>query len=125
MNTKQAGQYLVCVLLAGLGVVTAVPGRAEESVLRSSHVADFPQWQGRAGGLVGADRIAAVTRVDHANTAIQLTYDKDVASRTNMARGQNDATGNGVSVSYDQDVSARTNMARTPSQTPSSVASQQ
>ena len=62
---------------------------------------------GRAGGLVGADRITALGK---AGTQVGIAYDKDVAERTNMPRA--DAGKGNIGVAYDKDVVERTNMQR-------------
>lgn len=62
---------------------------------------------GRAGGLVGADRIEGLQA---GTTKVGVVFDTDVAARTNMQRTQ-DSVGT-VGVAYDADVATRTNMPR-------------
>ena len=62
---------------------------------------------GRAGGLIGVDRVGGVNA---GGAQVGVAYDADVATRTNMPRAQ--ATAKTVGVSYDADVAARTNMPR-------------
>jgi len=73
----------------------------------SSDEATIAKSYGRAGGLVGADRVSGLHT---GNAQIGIAYDADVATRTNMPRAQGGTAG--VGVSYDADVAARTNMPR-------------
>jgi hypothetical protein len=95
------------VAAAALGVTTAFAG---SDVLKAGDTSTMSQWHGRAGGLVGSERIAALHAND-ANPGIGITYDRAVAERTNMSVDRPaDQT---VTVTYDREVAARTNMART------------
>ncbi len=91
---------------AAIGITTAF---ADSSVLTAGDVSTIDQWYGRAGGLVGAQRIAAL-RANDANPGITVTYDRAVAARTNMSLDR--PTHEGVTVTYDKEVAARTNMGR-------------
>jgi hypothetical protein len=62
------------------------------------------KWYGRAGGLIGADHVKRVT----AGTRVGVTYDADVAARTNMSHREGGTESLGVS--YDATVAERTNM---------------
>jgi hypothetical protein len=73
----------------------------------SSTEATIAKSYGRAGGLVGADRISGL---QGGSAQIGIAYDADVAARTNMQRAQGGNAGLGVA--YDADVAARTNMPR-------------
>lgn len=73
----------------------------------SSSEATIAKSYGRAGGLVGADRVSGLQA---GNTQIGIAYDADVAARTNMPRAE--AGNASVGVAYDADVAARTNMPR-------------
>jgi len=64
------------------------------------------KWYGRAGGLVGSDR---VDRLRVGETTVGVIFDQDVATRTNMHREPGTSK---VGVSWDRDVAARTNMQR-------------
>ena len=65
------------------------------------------QWYGRAGGLAGSDRVGGL----HTGSAkVGVTYDPDIAARTNMQRSQAEPAS--VGVTYDADIAARTNMPR-------------
>lgn len=92
----------VILIVLGTGTVTAVDtvGVASPETLAHSY--------GRAGGLVGADRITTLGRSN--SQQVGIAYDKDVAARTNMPRSD---TGAGtVGIGYDKDVVERTNMQR-------------
>jgi hypothetical protein len=67
------------------------------------------QWYGRAGGLVGSDRVANL-RGNIKSAEVAITYDKDVAARTNMPSDRTE--GAPVAITYDKDVAKRTNMGR-------------
>ena len=88
---------------------------ADSSVLKAGSVGNATQWYGRAGGPVGAARIAALQTND-SNPGIGVAYDKDVAARTNMSTDR--APVQNVGVTYDEEVAARTNMARSRSSAP-------
>lgn len=76
-------------------------------VVTSGDTSTMDQWYGRAGGLVGSDRVSGL----HSGSAkVGVSYDADVTARTNMQRGQADPAT--VGVTYDPDVAARTNMPR-------------
>jgi len=68
------------------------------------------KWYGRAGGLVGADRIEFLASPRAHGSRLGVGYDKDVAQRTNMP--PRDTSADEVGISYDKDVAARTNMPR-------------
>lgn len=96
---------LLAATATGLGTA-----QAEESILRSSNPSQFEHWHGRAGGAVGSERIGVL----HADTLpsenVSVTYDEDVAQRTNMQRQGVDNPK--IGVTYDEAVAERTNMAR-------------
>jgi hypothetical protein len=62
---------------------------------------------GRAGGLAGSDRVVGLTT---GQRSIGVTYDRDVAARTNMSTDR--ASGTSVGITYDKEIAARTNMQR-------------
>ncbi len=82
---------------------------ADSTTLTSGNLSTVDHWYGRAGGLVGVDRLAALPSAA-TNPGITITYDRDVAARTNMPLDR--SSGAGVTVTYDRDVAARTNMGR-------------
>jgi hypothetical protein len=75
--------------------------------VRSTDTQTIEKSYGRAGGLAGSDRIAGLTT---GNQPIGVTYDQDVAARTNMSTDR--ANTERVGVTYDEEVAARTNMQR-------------
>ena len=100
MNTK----LLISVMAAATAF--AVNVHAAE-VVTSGNLNTIDKWYGRAGGLTDADR---VTGLATGSSRVGISYDADVAARTNMPRSE--ATGGQVGVAYDADVAARTNMQR-------------
>jgi hypothetical protein len=100
-------QTAVGVILVALSVGSAT---AAGDVVGTSDPASFSHSYGRAGGLVGSDRITALGKATGDGKQVGITYDKDVAERTNMPRGDG-ASGN-VGIAYDKDVAERTNMQR-------------
>lgn len=90
-------------------VLVAPAAFADSSTLTSGNLSTVDQWYGRAGGLVGAGRVAALPAAG-SNPGITITYDRDVAARTNMPLDR--SNGAGVTVTYDREVAERTNMGR-------------
>ena len=111
MNTK----LLISAIAAAAAL--CVNAYAADTVT-SSDAATIAKSYGRAGGLVGADRVSGLQA---GNVQIGIAYDADVAARTNMPRAQGGTAG--VGVAYDADVAARTNMPRSGvSQAPNKAA---
>jgi hypothetical protein len=76
-------------------------------VVTSSSVDTVAKSYGRAGGMTDADRVSGL---QVGTGRVGVSYDADVAARTNMQRSSSsNAT---VGVTYDADVAARTNMQR-------------
>jgi hypothetical protein len=100
------------VAVAALGVTAAF---ADSSVLKAGDISTADHWYGRAGGLVGAERVAAL-HANGSNPGIGVTYDRDVAARTNMSVDR--TTDQSVTVTYDRDVAERTNMGRSDDAAP-------
>jgi hypothetical protein len=97
-------------LAAAIGLLSIGSVVAGSDTLSTGDVDSMGQWYGRAGGLVGSDRVMALGKAPAGSNRITITYDKDVAQRTNMQR---DSADNGnVGIAYDKDVAARTNMPR-------------
>jgi hypothetical protein len=95
-------------LLSAIAAATAIAANVYAAdVVTSGDLGTIDRWYGNAGGLQGTDR---VMYLGTSQTKVGIAYDKDVAERTNMQRGE--ATHNEVGVSYDADVAARTNMQR-------------
>ena len=93
------------VILVALSVGSAAAGN---DTVGTSDPESFGHSYGRAGGLVGADRITALGKAT--SKQVGIAYDKDVAERTNLPRG--DAKDGTVGIAYDKDVVERTNMQR-------------
>jgi hypothetical protein len=80
---------------------------ADGAIVGSSDLQNIDKWYGRAGGLTGSDRVSGLTGP---SKPLGVSWDQDVAARTNMSVNRDsNAT---VGVSYDADVAARTNMGR-------------
>jgi hypothetical protein len=93
------------ITVATLGIGSALAGG---EVLKTGDVNTMDKWYGHAGGPVGADRIEAIGKAT--GNRVGISYDQDVAKRTNMPRegaGKND-----IGITYDKDVANRTNMQR-------------
>jgi hypothetical protein len=108
--TSKAGSTSVLLAAALAGGLLADVAVAAGPTLKSGDVSEVAAWYGRAGGLVGSDRIAHLQGHMPGSTAIAVSYDKDVAARTNMSTDRE--AGRSVAISYDKDVAARTNMPR-------------
>jgi hypothetical protein len=98
--------------IATLGVAVALLSAgsafAGGETLKTGDVNNMDKWYGHAGGLVGADRIEAIGKAT--GDRVGVSYDQDVAKRTNMPRegvGKSD-----IGITYDKDVASRTNMPR-------------
>lgn len=105
---------------AGMSALCVSLAMADGSVLKSGNVDTMPNWYGRAGGLVGADFIRSAAKPAIDPQRVGITYDKDVAQRTNMA--PRDTGSSDVGITYDKDVAARTNMPRGEKAEPSITA---
>ena len=79
-----------------------------DETLRAGDPLSMDKWYGRAGGLIGSDRVMAIGK--SSADRIGIKFDADVAKRTNMPR-DGAAKGN-VGITYDKDVAERTNMQR-------------
>ncbi len=108
MSRVKGSSVLLVVALAGS--LAADAALAAGPVLKTGDVAQASLWYGRAGGMVGADRVAHLQGHSVASTDIAVSYDKDVAARTNMSSNRESASS--VAISYDKDVAERTNMPR-------------
>lgn len=105
MNNLKSKLAVLAVALGALAAAT--PALAAGDVLKSSTVEQISHSYGRAGGLVGADRIAYLAG-NQGNPQVSITYDKDVAERTNMPRDQ--ASNGPIAITQDPEVISRTNM---------------
>jgi hypothetical protein len=97
-------------LAAAIGALSIGSALAGGNTLSSGNVDSMGQWHGRAGGLVGSDRVRAIGKASSDSNQVGITYDKDVAQRTNMPRDS--ANSGNIGITYDKDVAARTNMSR-------------
>lgn len=107
LHSSLKTQAAVAATIGLLSIGSAVAGG---DTLSTGNVDSMGQWYGRAGGLAGSDRVMAIGKASAGGNQISITYDKDVAQRTNMHRDSADS-GN-VGIAYDKDVAARTNMPR-------------
>lgn len=64
----------------------------------------------RGGGLVGADRVAGLRLHTPANAPVDISWDAEIAARTNMPLDRE--AGGGIRITYDQAIAERTNMQR-------------
>lgn len=106
MKRTIKSRLLVCAVLA-TAFSTPMVGAADNA--RCSDPSQMNLWQGRAGGLIHSDRIAHL-RLPNTGTEVAIAYDEDVAQRTNMLRG--DVEASNLAVTYDKEVAKRTNMPR-------------
>ena len=124
MNSTSAKNVRVALLLtAAVLAGGAIQSFADEPMLRSSDTTQIPYFYGRAGGLVGSDRVTVPGKAPWGGAQVGVTHDKDIATRTNMGRSQDEKAG--VGVTYDEDVAARTNMGRGQKEESASVAKSQ
>jgi hypothetical protein len=109
MTSKSGFKVQVAVIAAvcGLSIGSAFAGG---DALRTGDVDTIGQWYGRAGGLTDSDRVTALGKPATGNQQVGITYDKDVAERTNMQRQS--ASSKEIGITYDKDVAERTNLPR-------------
>ncbi len=100
-------QAAVAAAIGALSIGSAV---ADGEVLRSGDVNQMGHWYGNAGGLQGSDRVEFLGKAATGDQRVGISYDKDVAQRTNMQRES--ASSKDVGISYDKDVAERTNLPR-------------
>jgi hypothetical protein len=117
MKPIQVSMSAVALALAAVMGMTGKAVHAEGPVLKSSNQNQFDQWYGRAGGTTGTQRIDALHEATLPPPNVGISYDKDVAARTNMQR--EGVENNEIGITYDEGIAARTNMGRSqPEQTP-------
>jgi hypothetical protein len=96
-------------LISAIAAAAALSVNAyADSIVTSTDPSIIAKIYGRAGELVGSDRVSGLQA---GKAQIGIGYDADVAARTNMPRTEG-STNQTVGVSYDADVAARTNMQR-------------
>ena len=93
------------IAMASLSIGSALAGG---DALKTGDSHNLDKWYGRAGGLVGSDRVEAIGKAT--GDRVGVLYDKDVAKRTNMPR--EDVDKSAIGITYDKDVASRTNMQR-------------
>jgi hypothetical protein len=101
---------LLMSVLAASAALSINAAFAQSSTLKASDLSQLNHWYGRAGGLVGSDRISGLTMHTPGNQAVGISFDAAVQARTNMP--MNRGSGSEVTVTYDQAVAERTNMPR-------------
>jgi hypothetical protein len=104
---KLRTKLITSAVAAAAALSMNVASAADTGTVTSSDLHDIDKWFGRAGGTVGSDRVSALKA---GSKSIGVSWDQDVAARTNMSRERADSAT--VGVSYDQEVAARTNMRR-------------
>jgi hypothetical protein len=119
INVSTSAAALALAAMLGLSLAGKAV-HAEGPVLKSSDPSQFGHWYGRAGGSTGTEHIDTLNQATLPPPNVSVSYDKDVAERTNMQRQGVDSKE--IGVSYDRDIAARTNMGRGQPQTPSEVA---
>ena len=83
---------------------------AQSDAVKSNDTGTIGKSYGRAGGLVGSDRVQGLGTHGSASAPLGVSWDAEVAARTNMPTDR--TRGAGVGVTYDQAVAERTNMPR-------------
>ena len=107
---REMKRNVVLLAAALVASIFATAAGAVGPVFKSSDSSQFEHWYGRAGGLVGSDRVAHLRGNTESTAEVAITYDKDVAARTNMPSDRTE--GASVGITYDKDVAQRTNMGR-------------
>jgi hypothetical protein len=107
MNLRSTLSVSILAAAAALSVGVA---SAESTAVKSNDVGTINKSYGRAGGLVGSDRVKDLRVHTSSHAPLGVSWDAEVAARTNMPADR--AAGAGVGVSYDHAVAERTNMPR-------------
>ena len=105
MQSKQKFKLIAVAMILGI----ASPIAMSADMVRGGDPSQMELWQGRAGGLLHSDRVTHL-RAPVAGAEVEVTYDKEVAQRTNMPREEGAVQK--LAVSYDKEVAERTNMPR-------------
>jgi hypothetical protein len=100
-------QAAVAAVTCALSIGSAFAGG---DTLRTGDVDQMSHWYGNAGGLQGSDRVTFLGKNATGNEKVGISYDKDVAQRTNMQRES--ASSKEIGIYYDKDVAERTNLPR-------------
>ena len=101
-------QAAVAVGICALSIGAAFAG---SDTLRTGDADTMGMWYGRAGGLTDSDRVTVLGKPASGNQQVGITYDKDVAQRTNMQR-ESASSSKEIAITYDKDVAERTNLPR-------------
>jgi hypothetical protein len=83
---------------------------AQSDAVKAGDIGTIGKSYGRAGGLVGSDRIKELSTHTSSSAPLGVSWDAELAARTNMPADR--TAGGGVGVTYDQAVAERTNMPR-------------
>jgi hypothetical protein len=118
MQIKQKLKWIPVAVVLGI----ASPIAMSADMVRGGDPSQMELWQGRAGGLVHSDRVTHL-RVPTAGADVAVTYDKEVAQRTNLPREHGAL--HQLAVSYDREVAERTNMPRSDKDTLTAKATDQ
>jgi hypothetical protein len=94
--------------LLSVFVTTGVAAAPNLGSVGAGRIADMPHWYGRAGGLVGAQRIAGLRSGDH--PPVLSAADAAVEKRTNMAGAQDSPSKQPVVSTWDEGTARRTHM---------------
>jgi hypothetical protein len=97
-------------IVAAAAALSVGVASAQSDAVKSNDAGTIGKSYGRAGGLVGSDRVQGLRPHGSASAPLGVSWDAEVAARTNMPIDRTrDA---GVGVTYDQAVAERTNMPR-------------
>jgi hypothetical protein len=107
MSLRSKLSVSVLAVAAALSVGIA---SAESDAVTASDIGTIGKSYGRAGGLVGSDRVKGLSIHTRASAPLGVSWDAEVAARTNMPADR--TGGGGIGVTYDQAVAERTNMPR-------------
>jgi hypothetical protein len=92
----------------GIFVTTGVAAAPHLGSVGAGRIADMPHWYGRAGDLVGAQRIAGLRSGDH--PPVLSAADAEVEKRTNMAGARGSPSKQPVLTTWDEGIARRTHM---------------
>jgi hypothetical protein len=123
MKSIHVSTSAAALALAVMLSLTSKAVHPEGPVLKSSNPNQFDHWYGRAGGTTGTNRIDTLNEATFPPPNVSLSYDKDIAERTNMQREGVDNTE--IGIAYDKGIAARTNMGRSQPEATSEVAKSQ
>ena len=108
---KHYAIFLVAAAMAVTSLTTPAQARQGPPNLgnvMSGRVKDMDHWFGRAGGLVGPERVARLRSGDR--KPVVVTYDRSVEARTNMPAQHAKSQHQHVLTTWDEGVAKRTHM---------------